>query len=296
MTAMPYTREKPSPYYPPRARWYSPVLNAFDSVRRRLALDRLNPSLAANVNLLELVASFLVPALGFYFRLPRLLGLALIAWALVLVLAFFVFLGQWEDNFIFSMLLSLHVSGFIFYCTPLLGPSVWQRLGFTLGMVLAIYLLIYLPAQSLLQAYAVTPLQVRERIVVVAHIYSTPTIRAGDKIAYTTEGNGAGGIYVERGTDVAQVVAVPGDVITFNAGTYRVNGVAHPRLPFMPQSGKCVVPQKEWFIWPNFVTPERQLDDDRMAAASAALMRIALVTEDQFVGRPLQRWFWWKQQ
>ncbi len=292
MTAMP--REKASPYYPPRARWYSSVFGALVVVRRKLALDRLNPRLAADVSLLGLIGSFVLPALGFYLRLPKLLGLALIAWASFLALAFFVFLGQGEDDFIFGMLLSIHVSGFVFYCTPLLGPSVWQRLGFTLGMTLAIYLLIYLSAQSLLQAYVVAPFQIRDRIVVATPIYSTATIRAGDWMAYKFTGNNFyNGVFMEPGVDCAQVLAVPGDHITFEAGTYSVNGVAHPRLPFMPQTGTRIVAEKEWFIWPNLVIEERRFADDPRVAET--ILHRAFVTEDQFVGRPLQRWFWWSQ-
>jgi hypothetical protein len=290
---MPTARRKSSPYYPPRARWYSPVLGACDSLHRSLALDRLNLALGSGVNLAELVAGFFVPGLAFYFRAPGIIGKAALVWAALLVLMFFILLGEGWDNIIFGLLLSVHVSGFVFYCTPLLGPSVWRRLAFTLGMLVAIRLLVYFPAQSFLETYGVTPLQWNERVVIVRHIYSMQSIRTGDWLAYTVSGNGyEGGIYAGPGLDFAQVLALPGDHILFSEHAYRVNGVLRPGLPHMPQTGSLVVPEKEWFVWPNLAIRERAHMEPRV---SEILMRMALLTEDQLIGTPFQRWFWRRQ-
>jgi hypothetical protein len=286
-------RRNSSPYYPPRARWYSPVLGAFDRLHRSLALDRLNLALGSGVNLAELVAGFLVPGLAFYFRASGIIGKAALVWAGLLVLMFFILLGEGWDTIIFGLLLSVHVSGFVFYCTPLLGSSVWGRLAFTLGMLAAIRLLVYFPAQSFLETYGVTPLQWNGRVLIVSHIYSTKSIREGEWLAYTISGQGyEGGVYIDSGLDFAQVLALPGDRILFSEHTYSVNGVPHPSLPHMPETGSLVVPQKEWFVWPNLAIRERL---NRESGLSEMLMRMALLREDRLIGTPLQRWFWRRQ-
>jgi len=58
-----------SSYYPPRARWYSPLLLLAGGVRRHLALDRIR--LPAGVPFFRAVGSLVVPGLGFYLRGPR---------------------------------------------------------------------------------------------------------------------------------------------------------------------------------------------------------------------------------
>jgi hypothetical protein len=262
-------RRNSSPYYPPRARWYSPVLGAFDRLHRSLALDRLNLALGSGVNLAELVAGFLVPGLAFYFRASGIIGKAALVWAGLLVLMFFILLGEGWDTIIFGLLLSVHVSGFVFYCTPLLGSSVWGRLAFTLGRLAAIRLLVYFPAQSFLETYGVTPLQWNGRVLIVSHIYSTKSIREGEWLAYTISGQGyEGGVYIDSGLDFAQVLAL------------------------MPETGSLVVPQKEWFVWPNLAIRERL---NRESGLSEMLMRMALLREDRLIGTPLQRWFWRRQ-
>jgi len=57
--------ETGSPYYPPRAGWYSPLFTFGAAVRRRLALDRIQ--LPQRMTAIGLVASFLVPGMGFIF-------------------------------------------------------------------------------------------------------------------------------------------------------------------------------------------------------------------------------------
>src|ERR1700752_4216726 len=107
-----------SSYYPPRARWYSPVLYLLSATRRRLALDRIH--LPEGISLFGLAASFLVPGLGFYFR-NRVWGrLALTSCALLAVI-FIVWLGYPVASLSFGLLLSIHVSGITYYC------SSWQN-------------------------------------------------------------------------------------------------------------------------------------------------------------------------
>ena len=88
------------------------------AVRRRLALDRIH--LPREITLVGLVAGFLVPGLAVYIRGPRLWGRAALAGCGLLLLFFIVWFGHPAGNFAFGLLLSIHVTGFVYYCSPLL--------------------------------------------------------------------------------------------------------------------------------------------------------------------------------
>ncbi len=289
-----------SPYYPPRARWYSGIFYFFDRMGYQWVQDRL--ALPSEMNVAELIASLLVPGLAVYFRAPRLLGKVALFLAGLLLLVFTIWLGYGVGNLAFGMLLSLHVSGFVYYCTPLFRESLGHRLLFTLATLAVLSLLVYLPAQNIVQSYLLTPLQVNGHVVVVRHIASTRSIQTGDLVAYnisTDHEYEEGGVYVfsgigfHPGIAFGPVLALPGDRIEFFADTFSVNGVSQPRLPHMPVTGSYLVPEKEWFIWPNLAIHAREnVAEERL---SSTLLHMALVTEEQLVGEPFQRWFWRQQ-
>jgi len=66
--------------------------------------------------------------------------------------------------------------------------------------------------------------------------------------------------------------------------------VARPLLPHMPTSGEIVIPEKSWFIWPDFDIGGGH-GYVGGAAISATLLKMAMVEEQQFVGKPFKRWF-----
>jgi hypothetical protein len=57
--------EADSAYYPPRARWYSPLFYLGGAFQRRLALDRIQALLPEELTFGKLLAAFLIPGLGF---------------------------------------------------------------------------------------------------------------------------------------------------------------------------------------------------------------------------------------
>jgi len=61
----------------------------------------------------------------------------------------------------------------------------------------------------------------------------------------------------------------------------------------MPTSGTLIVPEKHWFVWPDFdMTGHGNVPEERI---SDSMLRMALISSDQFRGRALKRWFWRRQ-
>ena len=277
-----------SSYYPPRARWYSPLLLLAGGVRRHLALDRIR--LPAGVPFFRAVGSLVVPGLGFYLRGPRLWGKVAMGFAALMALVFIVGLGYPIGNVAFGLLLSTHVSSVIYLFEPwLAGARFHVRLSFSLVMLFVLGALVYLPARNLIQEQWLMPLQVKGRVVIVRRLANPSALPRGAWIAYAINDVSGQGFYLREGFGLGPVLALPGDRVRFTKSALEVNGVPQPLLDYMPQAGEWVVPQKHWFVWPEVAIIRH--GNTPAGVIPASLLKMGTITEDQFVGRPFKRWF-----
>jgi hypothetical protein len=289
-------QEEVSPYYPPRARWYSHLLSFGGTIRRRLALDRIH--LPREMTFGGLIAGFLVPGLAVYVRGPRLWGKAALVSCGLLFLLFIAWFGHPAGNFAFGLLLSIHISGFVYYCSPLLLDAPFRsRLLFTLLALMGIGLLIYLPIRNVILQHWLVPLRVRGNVVIVHRLGVPYDIKRGDWVMYslnskqTGEAHNGGAVWIRAGFGWGPVLAVAGDRVEFSTNAFMVNGEAQPLLPHMPNSGTLTVPEKHWFIW-----PELDINGNGNAGnISAIMLQMATVSQEQFIGKPFKRWLWRRQ-
>ena len=195
--------------------------------------------------LVGLVASFLVPGLAVYIRGPRLWGKAALASCGLLLLLFIVWFGHPVGNFAFGLLLSIHISGFVYYCSPLLSKTSFSsRLLFTLLTMMALGLLIYLPIRNVILQHWLVPLRVQRPCVVVQRLvprrrHQTRRLDRVQIAGGSSETGEPGGRRTSMSGpawDLAPVLAVAGDRVEFS--TNAVQGerrFAHPLLPHMPR-------------------------------------------------------------
>ena len=292
--AQKFISEERSPYYPPRARWYAAVFYIGGALRRRLSLERL--SLPGEMTLRGVIAALLVPGLGVYLRGPRTWGQAALGASAVLFLFFIVWLGFPAANVAFGLMISIHATGFVYYCSPLLADEpLERRLGFTVLVLLAIGLLIYTPVRSVIQGRWLTPLQLNGHVIVVG-LHSNPgQIHRGDLVAYrlhdaeTGEAHNGGAVWVRSGMGLGTVLAVAGDTVNFSTNGFTVNGVTQTNRPYMPVSGTVTVTENHWFIWPSLdISGHGNIGQ---ANITGAMLDLANVDETQFYGKPFARWF-----
>jgi len=285
-----------SSYYPPRARWCSPLFSFGNSLRRGLVLDHIH--LPKDVTSLGLAGSFLIPGVGVYLRRPRLWGLIAFAVYGLLFLQFIMWLGYPFGNYAFGLMLSIHATSFVYYCSPLLSNARFRfRLGFTVAVLIAVGGFIYAPLRHAIQEHWLTPLRVNGHVIVVQKRVSANTVQRGNWVAYTLSGyviSVHGNQYAgHSGMGLGSVLAMAGDRVDFSTNAFTVNGIAHPLLPYMPAFGTLTVPENHWFIWPDFAINGH--GDIGEANISAAMLQRADVSENQFVGEPFKRWFWRRQ-
>ena len=287
--------ETGSPYYPPRARWYSPLFYCGGAVRRRLALDRVH--LPREITLGGLVAGFLVPGLAIHLRAPGFWGKAAMPGCGFLFLFFMLWFGYPAGNVAFGLLLAIHATGFVYYCSPLLREEpLKSRLLFTLLALIGLGLLIYLPVRNVILRHWLVPVRLNGQVMVVQRQFPAEAIQRGDWIAYRLHGSeewSEGTVYVRSGLGLGPVLAMAGDRVEFSTNAFTVNGISHPLLPHMPAAGGLTVPENNWFVWPNVgISGHGNVGEDRI---SSAMLQMAVVSRAQFVGKPYKRWLWRRQ-
>ena len=281
-----------SPYYPPRARWYGPFLSFGQVLRRRAGLDRVRLPQGPSVG--EVLASVLVPGLGFWLQGPPLWGKLALPVCLFLVLVFFAEIGYLAGNVAFGLLLSIHATGMVCLFEPwLIGARFRERILLSLALLLAFGGIIYSPSRHLLETYWLAPLRVKDHVVVVKKFGQVPAVRRHDWIAYSLAGDADHTVYMVAGFGLGPVLAVGGDRVRFTQTAIEVNGKPQPRLAHMPEAGELIVPERHWFVWPDYAISGHGNVGE--AALSTALLQMATISEQQFAGKPFKRWFWRRQ-
>jgi hypothetical protein len=281
-----------SPYYPPRASWYSPLFRLVEAAKRMMWLDRIH--LPAGMATRAFLAGLLIPGYAFVVRGERLIGRVVMLSYGLLAAVFIIWLGYPIANIGFGLMLSLHVSSVIFLLNPWLADA---RIPFRLLTGLALLVFVggglYAPIRRQVETNWLMPLRINQNVVIVQTFSSSASVKRGDWVAYKLEDERGTGLYSRAGLGLRPVLAVAGAQVRFTDQSYVVNGVSLPRLPHMPTTGELTVPEKNWFIWPDFAISNR--GNIAEANISAAMLRLAMVAEVQFVGKPLKRWFWRRQ-
>jgi hypothetical protein len=204
---------------------------------------------------------------------------------------FLVALGHGAANIAFGLAVSIHAMGVTLLLEPWLAPSRFRvRLLWSLAILAALGWLLYLPCRNYIDTHWFTPLRVNGQVVIVGKRSGPGNLQRGDWIAYSLQEVG----YARAGLGLGPVLALAGDEVRFTPTALRINGVPQPRLPHMPDSGVVVVPEKHWFVWPEFdISGHGYLGEP--AAISQAILQSAMISEAHFVGKPFKRWFWHRQ-
>ncbi len=249
-----------SPYYPRRARWYSPVFYLGLAACHRLALDRIR--LPREITVGGIILGFLIPGLAIYIRGPRFWGKIALSACAFLFLLFIVWLGYPFANFAFGLMLSIHVTGFLYYCGPyLLERSFSHRIIFALLVLSGIGLGFYLPIQHAIQTHWLMPLRNGNQVIIISVHGNPEPLNRGDWAAFTSE----------RGVLFGQVVGLGGD---------QVNSIT--------------VPEDHWLIHTEFA--RRYYHDGSLVSFRSEIVgQLTIVSREEFVGKPFKRWFWRKQ-
>jgi len=288
-----------SPYYPPRARWYSRVFRPWFAIQRALHLEKIH--LPIGFSMLQFWLSLVIPGYAFFANDRRVLGWTFLSVYCLSLILFVVALGYQIGNVGYGLMISAHASSIIFLEGYWLREQCRfsHRLALAIVTLLVVWLAVYSPAVRFAERHWVTPVRVRNHVLIVRHSSSTQAIKRGDYVVYSMsrdrigDGHQGGAVVMRAGLGGGLVLGVAGDRVEFSTNSFSLNGASRPLLPHMPVSGEWVVPEKHWFIWPEL---DMNINGNVSAAAISEMMfQLATVPEDQFVGKPFRRWFWRRQ-
>lgn len=281
--------------YPPRKRWYSGIANLWG--RAKYSIDRFNVRVFSTHSLAEILLGLAIPGAGCVIRRRKGTGFGILAAWLVMAGVFLTRIGHTESGLAFGFLLGLHVVGTALWIRRrnLDGENTLNGMG--LVLLTAMISLVYLPARNWTERHVVLPLNMYGRIYLVDPGVSAESIQRGDFLAYATPGIMLPNhMFVEEGAGLRPVLGMPGDTVVFGPASFTINGQAHPNEPAMPAAGSFTVPGGCWFVWPVY-PPQMGVADQRgvMQALVENWNTLALVKQEQLMGRLRHRWFWIKQ-
>lgn len=276
-----------SPYYPPRARWYSSFWRLWYPVKRRLYLNRL-PTIARH-DIGQLLLGMVLPGWSLLWSKQPLLGVILGTIYCFSAAVFLIWVGYPISNFALTVMISIH-AGSILKVEQSIG--LWKRILHSVLIFLAVAVFVYVPLRNQMERHWLMPLRVNGRVVVIRTGRPIGLVRRGDQIGYRLPSLRLQGLWLrEEGCTLGRVMAVGGDEVAFRRDGVLVNGELRPRSSQMPTSGTVSVDQSCWFIWPEMTIS----GVGNAETIQQAMMQLAVVPQSNYVGVLYQRWFWRKQ-
>jgi hypothetical protein len=225
----------------------------------------------------------------------RVLGWSFLAAYVLAGVVFVVALGFLAAGVAYGLLIGLHATSIIFVEGLWLKESSLKvRLGMALLTLFAVWGLIYSPIVNYTQSHWFMPLRMGKHVIVVRSRVAPNSIKRGEWLAYEISGDEyrgqhAAGTYLESGFGIDPVLALPGDRLRFTREALYINDQPLPLQPHMPVQQELVLPGKVWFIWPRLGVSRDGFWTE--ANVSATKQRIAMVSQNQIIGRPFKRWF-----
>ena len=256
----------------------------------------------AGFALQQFILSLLVPGYAFFANGRRILGWAFLAGYVITASLFVVALGYPLGGVGYGLMISAHASSIVFL------EGGWLREQFEFGVrlalaivtLLAVWLAIYSPLTSFAERHWFMPLNIRGNVVIMHSVASASSIKPGDWVMYPLQEHfvgdahrEGGAVWIRSGFGWGPVLGMAGDRMAFSTNSFAVNGIEHPLRSHMPTSGEFVVPEKHWFVWPEFDTTTHGNVSE--ANLSALMLQMATVSEVGFIGKPFKHWFWRRQ-
>ncbi len=288
-----------SPFYPPRARWWSGILRPWFCFHRALHLERIHCPIGFNAG--QTFVSLLVPGFSFIALGRRMLGFYVMGIYLVSLPVYLIRLGFPEANFAYGLMLAAHATSVFYLFAHRLGEmEFFNKLLLAIACLFVVWLALYFPVVNFVERHYAVPLSLHGRVVLMYPRIEPAQLSHGDRVLFNFRGGeigqthgGGGMVLVESGLGWGPVLGLPGDKIVFAASRFSVNGEWQTNLPYMPSHGEFLVPTNRWFVWPEFgINSHGNVSEDNI---SALIQRLSIVSATQMTGRPYRTWFGRKQ-
>ena len=266
-----------SPFYPPRAGWWSRRLTGWHRLRRKMESTRFTPDGAPSRG--RLLVWLLVPGAVYFSKARDLHGVVcgaflLLGW-LTAIAIHFVWIGLPAARLAYILLPSaVSISATVALQVRRTGRPRAALGGCVVALACAFAF------HRLVSDRIVRPIEGRGANVLINMLRSTASVQRGEWVAYER----GGGVGFER------VLALPGDTVRFHPDKVVVAEVAYERASkFMPERGEWVVPRDSYLVWPQGFTAQWA-----RTFGVEGLIEYSLVKRGEIVGPAYRRWLWRK--
>lgn len=268
-----------SPFYPPRARWYSRWLGRleclFPSLQPRLVFA------SSRLGWKGWLAGVVVPGAGFW-----LVGRPVLArWSFGIHLLLLT-LGIAATGFplgtgALALAAGIHAAGLVCLVhRAMVDRTLLLRIGSLLAP-----LLLYFQACLLVGEHLFLPLDIGGQVIVVSRLTVPADVRVGDFIACQPAERRVPGFSMGSDFEVGEVLALGGSRIEFGPMHLRTRDGVLPSRYGMPAQGTLALGEKVWFIWPTEINTRRNPEVESL------LLQAAQVPHRALVGRAFRHWF-----
>jgi hypothetical protein len=162
-----------------------------------------------------------------------------------------------------------------------------KRLFYTVALTFILAELLYLPLQKQITKRWILPLEIQGQLIRVNACASPHSLGRGDMVAYHIPyefASEATATPIREGYGIKAIFGIAGDRISFSSTAVFRNGAPFPRERGMPIQGEVIVPEKHWFIWPDFTISRGDINMINFP------LKQATVSETKFVGTPFSHW------
>jgi hypothetical protein len=262
--------------------------SAWFELRRALRLERIQAP--GGISPFHILLSLLIPGYAFIAMGRRHIGRAVVTGYVLAAITFFVLLGFALANILFGLMIAAHAISILWILRLWIHqPPAWLKVGMVVTLLALLSMALYWPCLRYVEENWFMPLNTPKGVVVVKRGRAPAKVQVGEVIAYRINAAGAQGLRIADGFGIEPVLALGGDRIEFTPAAMLVNGQSLKKQRGMPDEGMFVVSGNGWFIWPNLDTRLNGAAGEAMLGA--ALLRLAIVSHDDFIGKPYRSWF-----
>ena len=238
----------------------------------------------------RVILGLIVPGYSFFATAHLHLGRVIMIAYAAGVLAFFIFLGHPVANLVFGLMLAAHASSIMWLLRLWVDrPPLWLKISMVGTLLALLGGAVYWPGLRYVQERWFLPLSTRSGIVIVQRVATPAEVRPGDIVAYRINADALENIRIREGFGIGRVLGGADARVEFSSHAFSVDGKVHSKKPGMPGQGGFVVPQNHWFLWPDIDIQLNGAATEAMAAN--ALRHVAVVSQNDYVGKPYRRWF-----
>ena len=276
-----------SPFYPPRAHWYSSWWRLWYPLKRRLYLSQIRRIGEGEIG--RFLLGLVLPGWALIWSRRPILGWILGTAYCAAIPVFVLWRGTGVSNLALTLMISIH-AGSVLRLER--STTFGRRCLWSMFLFLALGALVYTPLIHQMERRWFVALRVGDHVIKVRTGETRIQVQRGDWIAYRLAGtyghNYGGGVWVHGGCTMGRVLAVAGDDVVFGPDSVQVGSESFPRRPYMPTKGTIHVEKGYWFLWPEMAI--RGHGNVGQDVVEQAMIQLANVREADYVGKAYKRW------